>query len=307
MINRNINKILVLSLLVGSFYACQEEAVQTPASEKPVQTPAPEKPVEEIVVDNITYQVPTPNELFAVLKYADIKYDNNVVNDVANVNNYSTKSAKALNFGVYAADLAYASSLGSSNDASEYFETIKKLSADLGVENALDEAIMSRIQNNMEAANGDSLFYLSNETYYKAYSYLEENDRSDVLGMIVMGGWIEGLNIMLNVAEFEEGSELSERIADQQITMFNLKQFAKSLDNEDVNNILDQMTSIDDLFSSLEYIESDEEISTSVKKEEGDDVYVLGGGDVLTINAEQHSQLKSLVSDLRSQIIDGSL
>tara|TARA_B100001778_G_scaffold332306_1_gene338364 strand:+ start:660 stop:1580 length:921 start_codon:yes stop_codon:yes gene_type:complete len=306
MINKQIAKILVLSLIVGSFYSCQNSDSENITEEEVVQ---PDETVvaEPVVDDGITYQVPTPNELFAVLKYANIKYDNSVVNDIANVNSYSTKSAKALNFGVYAADLAYASSLGSSNAASDYFETIKKLSADLGVENALDEAIMSRIQSNMEAANGDSLFYLSNETYYKAYSYLEQNDRSDVLGMIVMGGWVEGLNIMLNVAEFEEGSELSSRIADQKLTMSNLLVFASRLQNDDINDIVSEMSSIEDLLNSLEYVSSEDELSTTVESDHGEDVVVLGGGDVLTINAEQHAELKSLVSELRSSIIEGSL
>jgi hypothetical protein len=306
MISKNIAKTLILSFLVGTFFSCESSNSESSTDEVVVEIEE-NIATETIVDDGISYQVPTPNELFAVLKYADIKYDNTVVNDIANVNSYSTKSAKALNFGVYAADLAYASSLGSSNDASDYFETIKKLSADLGVENALDEAIMSRIQSNMEAANGDSLFYLSNETYYKAYSYLEQNDRADVLGMIVMGGWVEGLNIMLNVADFEEGSELSSRIADQKLTMSNLMVFATRLQNEDINDILSEMSSIEGLLNSLEYVSLEDELTTTIEKDHGEDVVVLGGGDVLTINAEQHAELKKLVSELRNSIIEGSL
>ena len=306
MISKTIAKTLILSFLVVTFFSCESSNSESVTDEVAVEVE--ENIVSEPVVDDgISYQVPTPNELFAVLKYADIKYDNTVVNDIANVNSYSTKSAKALNFGVYAADLAYASSLGSSNDASDYFETIKKLSADLGVENALDEAIMSRIQSNMEAANGDSLFYLSNETYYKAYSYLEQNDRADVLGMIVMGGWVEGLNIMLNVADFEEGSELSSRIADQKLTMSNLMVFATRLQNEDINDILSEMSSIEGLLNSLEYVSLEDDLTTTIEKDHGEDVVVLGGGDVLTINAEQHAVLKTLVSALRNSIIEGSL
>jgi len=306
MISKTIAKTLILSFLVGTFFSCESSNSESVTDEVAVEVE--ENIVSETVVDDgISYQVPTPNELFAVLKYADIKYDNTVVNDIANVNSYSTKSAKALNFGVYAADLAYASSLGSSNDASDYFETIKKLSADLGVENALDEAIMSRIQSNMEAANGDSLFYLSNETYYKAYSYLEQNDRADVLGMIVMGGWVEGLNIMLNVADFEEGSELSSRIADQKLTMSNLMVFAARLQNEDINDILSEMSSIEGLLNSLEYVSLEDDLTTTIEKDHGEDVVVLGGGDVLTISADQHAELKTLVSVLRNSIIEGSL
>ena len=125
--------------------------------------------------------------------------------------------------------------------------------------------------------------------------------------MIVMGGWVEGLNIMLNVAEFEEGSELSSRIADQKLTMSNLLVFASRLQNDDINDIVSEMSSIEDLLNSLEYVSSEDELSTTVESDHGEDVVVLGGGDVLTINAEQHAELKSLVSELRSSIIEGSL
>ena len=72
-----------------------------------------EELVEEATNDNVFYQVPTPNELFAVLKNSDAPFNKEILNDVSNSGNYLTKSSKALNFGVYTADLAYATSQGS--------------------------------------------------------------------------------------------------------------------------------------------------------------------------------------------------
>ena len=62
---------------------------------------------------------------------------------------------------------------------------------------------------------------MSNETYYSAFSYLEENDRQDVLAMIAVGGWIEGLNIILNLEPYSEESEICQTIADQKLTLEN--------------------------------------------------------------------------------------
>ena len=50
--------------------------------------------------------------------------------------------------------------------------------------------------------------FLSNDTYFQAYSYLEENERGSTLALIVLGGWIESLYIMTNLGEYEEGSSL---------------------------------------------------------------------------------------------------
>ena len=269
-----------------------------------------EEVVEEVVnevsegpIDEIFYQVPSPNDLFNVLKDADISYNKDILNDLSLVETFNTKKSKALNFGVYAADLAYVSSLGQIGDASNFFETIRALSKELEIENAMNDVIYSRIQENLDASNPDSLFSLSNETYYKAYAYLDDNDRGDVLGMIVIGGWIEGLNIILNVQEYEENSDVVQRIADQRLTLENLLVFTSRIQNEDLDNIISELAPIEELFSSLEV--SEEADFSAEKSEEG--VMMFGGGSTVSINEEQFNKLKSIVGDLRSSIVDGTL
>ncbi len=269
-----------------------------------------EEVVEEVVnevsedpIDEIFYQVPSPNDLFNVLKDADISYNKDILNDLSLVETFNTKKSKALNFGVYAADLAYVSSLGQIGDASNFFETIRALSKELEIENAMNDVIYARIQENLDASNPDSLFSLSNETYYKAYAYLDDNDRGDVLGMIVIGGWIEGLNIILNVQEYEENSDVVQRIVDQRLTLENLLVFTSRIQNEDLDNIISELAPIEELFSSLEI--SEEADFSAEKSEEG--VMMFGGGSTVSINEEQFNKLKSIVGDLRSSIVDGTL
>ena len=256
-------------------------------------------------IDDVFYQVPTPNELFAVLKNANTPYNKEILNDVSNLKNYTSKGIKGLNFGVYAADLAYVSSLGYIEDASKIFETIRTLSKDLEIENALDEVIYKRIQSNLESSNADSLFYLSNDVYYNAYSYLDQNDRGDVLGMIVIGGWIEGLNIILNLEPYNEGSEVVQRIADQKLTLENLLIFTSKINNEDLNLVISELAAIDEVFNSISSDDTDENELTTTTGEDG--VAMFGGGPSLMLSKEQFNQLKSIVEELRSSIIEGAL
>ena len=274
------------------------------------QATVEEEVVEEVInevsedpIDDIFYQVPSPNDLFNVLKDADISYNKDILNDLSLVETFNTKKSKALNFGVYAADLAYVSSLGQIGDASNFFETIRALSKELEIENAMNDVVYARIQENLDASNPDSLFSLSNETYYKAYAYLDDNDRGDVLGMIVIGGWIEGLNIILNVQEYEENSDVVQRIADQRLTLENLLVFTSRIQNEDLDNIISELAPIEELFSSLEV--SEEADFSAETSEEG--VMMFGGGSTVSINEEQFNKLKSIVGDLRSSIVDGTL
>jgi hypothetical protein len=256
-------------------------------------------------LDAVFYQVPTPNELFAVLKNSKTPYNKEILNDVSNLENYTSKGIKGLNFGVFAADLAYVSSLGHIEDASQIFETIRSLSKDLEIENALDEMIYKRIQSNLESSNADSLFYLSNDVYYNAYSYLDQNDRGDVLGMIVIGGWIEGLNIILNLGPYEEGSEVVQRIADQKLTLENLIIFTSKIKDQDLDLVISELASIEEVFNS---VSSDDDSANELTTTKGDDgVVMFGGGATMDLSEAQFNQLKQIVQELRSSIIEGAL
>ena len=200
-------KNLIILLFVIGLFSCSSSSDED-KSQDSVQLVI-EEPQEESTYDNMFFQVPTPNELFAVLKNSNAPFNKEILNDASNSSNYFTKFSKALNFGVYCADLAYATSQGSFEDAASLFEAIKSLAKDLEIENAIDQIIFERLKESLENANADSLFLISNETYYNAFSYLQENNRQDVLGIIAVGGWIEGLNIILNLEPYSEDSKVS--------------------------------------------------------------------------------------------------
>jgi hypothetical protein len=295
----------LITIFAFSITSCSNSnESEVPAASEEVVGQIEEEPTSEVVEDHMFYQVPTPNELFAVLKNADVAYNRENLNDISNVNKYETKASKALNFGVYTADLAYITSLGQMDDASKFFETIRNLSKDLEIENAVDEVILKRLQSNLENSNADSLFYLSNETYYNAYSYLEENDRRDVLAMIVVGGWIEGLNIILNLEPYSDGSEVCQRIADQKLTLENLMIFTSTIENDQLSEIVGELSAIEEVFNS-EIIEEEAEATEFTSSESEDGVMIFGGGVSSSISEAQFNELKSIVLDLRTSIIEG--
>ena len=183
------------------------------------------------------------------------------------------------------------------------FETLRSLSKELEIENAMNDVIYSRIQDNLEASNPDSLFSLSNETYYKAYEYLNNNDRGDVLGMIVVGGWVEGLNIILNCQNYNDSSEVVQRIADQRLTLENLVVFASRIQNDDLDNIISELEPIEELFNGLAVNEDSD--FTAEESEEG--VVVFSGGSTVSLSEEEFNNLKSIVAGIRASIVDGTL
>jgi hypothetical protein len=297
------NVIAFVGVVIG-FSSCGEEV--SPEKEKVALEMNSE---DTVLVDmpelnpDMAYSVPTPNELFAVIKETGVSYDGTILNSTENIEKYSSKKIQALNFGVYFTDLAFASSFSENASILSYFGTIKILSDDLGISNALDAAIYEKVEANLENDDADSLLFLSNETYFKAYSYLEENERGSTLALIVLGGWIESLYIMTNLGEYEEGSNLVARIGEQKLTVGNLMGFMmKYQDDSNVAEVMEELADIEELFWSFEEEEGDD-----VTTEQEGDVYVLSGGSTIMVSAEQYEELKELVATLRNDIIEGEL
>jgi len=266
-----------------------------------------EELVEESTNDNMFYQVPTPNELFAVLKNSDAPFNKEILNDVSNSGNYLTKYSKALNFGVYTADLAYVTSQGSLEDAASLFEAVKNLSKDLEIENAIDKIIFERLKKSLDNSNLDSLFYLSNETYYSAFSYLKENNRQDILGLIVVGGWIEGLNIILNLEPYSQNSEICQVIADQKLTLENLLIFVSDIENDKFLDLLNDLSKVEEIYNQeFENFNDESNDVDDVNSTNENGVIVFAGGSSLTIRKSQFDQLKTMIMDLRTSIIEGN-
>jgi hypothetical protein len=302
-------KILNFAFIL-TLFACSSPQSENSSSKEVSDDDKSEMVANDMSSEDVSafYQVPTPNELFAVLKNTTTTYNKEILNDISNKDNYNTKILRGLNFGVYAADLAYASSMGNIEDATQIFETIRVLSQQLQIENALDEVILQRIKSNKESSNADSLFYLSNEVYYNAYSYLENNKRSDVLGMIVLGGWIEGLNIILNLGDYLEDSEVVQRIADQKLTLENLLIFISRIDDQELNKVVANLSPIKDVFKNVVEDNEESELSTSTFTDaNGETVAMFGGGSSITVTKDQFDQLKNIVEELRNSIIEGAL
>ena len=297
------NVVALIAVVIG-FSSCGEEV--SPEKEKiALETNSEDTVLLDMPELNpdMAYSVPTPNELFAVIKETGVLYDGTILNSTENIEKYSSKKIQALNFGVYFTDLAFASSFSENASILSYFGTIKILSDDLGISNALDAAIYEKVEANLENDDADSLLFLSNETYFKAYSYLEENERGSTLALIVLGGWIESLYIMTNLGEYEEGGNLVARIGEQKLTVENLMGFMmKYQDDSNVAEVMEELADIEELFWSFEEEEGDD-----VTTQQEGDVYVLSGGSTIMVSSEQYEELKGLVAALRNDIIEGEL
>ncbi len=247
----------------------------------------------------VDYAVPTPNELFEIVKLQGGEERVGLVNPVEKKDSYVDHKIKCLNFGVYSADLAYMSCFGIGTDFLKYFKVIEEMGDDLGISGAFDKDIMDRIENN--EGDSDSLFSISNDSYYDSYMYLEENDKGVELSLIMAGGYIESLFIVCNLVDKYKADDLIvEKIGDQKVVLENLLDFIlEYADDPNVSETMDDLISLSDVFeNSMEFEESGTNIANN-----NEGTLILSGGGSFKMTEKAFKDIKSKVTELRTNII----
>lgn len=243
----------------------------------------------------VDYSVPTPNELFEIIKLQGGKQQMNLVNSLENSENYVDVKSKALNFGVYSADVAYLSCFGIGIDFLKYFKKIEELGEELGISGAFDEGVMERIENN--EANADSLFMISNDTYYNSYMYLEENQKGVELSLIMAGGYIESLYIITNLVKtYSDTDPIVEKIGDQKVVMENLIDFISQYgDDASVADVITDLKSLSEVFEkNMTFEESSSKVSNSE-----DGTLMISGGGAYIMTKVAFDKIKAKSAELR--------
>ena len=209
----------------------------------------------------VTYKIPTPIELFIFLKKTDAPYLYDKTHKPEKCNNYQSRKSQALNFGIYSADLAYCSVFGDFQATLKYFNAANSMASNLGLHEGYGERIAKRIDENMNSI--DSLIEISADSYYLANQFLENQGQKDILGLILVGGWLEGLYLTIeSIENLDTDSPIMERIADQQILLENLLGFLKNTGNsKKINEVISNLENIQEVFDEL-YFNNEEIIIT---------------------------------------------
>ncbi len=205
----------------------------------------------EIERTGVNYRIPSPMEMFIFLKKADAPYLNYKTHKTNKCINYISKKEKAINFGIYSADLAYCSVFGDFQQTIIYFKTVKQLADNLGLHEGFGKKMATRIDKNLNSI--DSLMEISADSYYKANMFMEEQGQTDIMCLMLVGGWIEGLYLAIeSVNNANTNSPITERIADQQILLENLLEYLQNNQNsKDLSSIIQDLEQLQEVFDEL--------------------------------------------------------
>lgn len=202
----------------------------------------------EAIMDLSGYPLPTSFYITEMLNKAGAPYILSIANSVENVGNYFSQKEKALNLGIYGADLSYASTYMMKQETIMYLKASSLLTEELKISTAFNEDYIERIKNNLD--NGDSLILIVSDSFYDTYNYLIENEK-DVSAILVMAGsWIEGLYLTTQIALTARSSDKFIEIIGQQKT--SLRELLNIMDpvkeNTDLSGIYYQLKSLHDIY-----------------------------------------------------------
>jgi hypothetical protein len=202
-----------------------------------------------------------------------------------NASNYKTDAAMALNLGVALTDLGYSAMYNQRQDALDHLAIIKKLAADLKLDNVV-LSYLPRLEANIEKA--DSLSALILAVYNDAAKQLNESKREKTALFITAGSYLEGLSVLLNSKQAAASKDYSAYVGQQKLMLNNLADAVTYLPQDDETQDL-----YNTFFTLQHYYEPVQ-------------VKVDGERIITTYDASQITTLRSKSTQLRDEVLNKS-
>ena len=291
-------KLSALVLLLSVFmYSCNSTENQDSTTEDEIDQEIDNSISEDLnQTKQIFYSLPSPIETAMLMKRAGAKYDENLLNSISNVPNYTTTSKMALNLGIYSADLSFVSMFDQSQASIKFLSATKRLADELGILNAVDQSYITRMENNINSR--DSLMEIISETFMNSNAFLKENKRPELAAIVLSGGWLEGLYIASQITKnTADNTELKERILDQRLSLMTLLSLLdKYGNNENIKPIHDDFMKIKEIYDNVK-------VSSSAAKavvNEKTNVTVIESKTESAFTDEDFNKLTDFVAQIRN-------
>ena len=245
------------------------------------------------------FSIPSPVQTAMLIQKAGAEYDKGILNVTASSTKYSTSFSKALNLGIYGADLGYVTMYNKTQDALGYLATVKRLADDLGVSGAFDQETMTRIQNNVTVK--DSMLVLVGIAYRASDQYLKSENKNDISGLILTGGWLESLHFAIQVNKTKENEEIKNRIAQQKQSLGSLIKLLTSYETmPEYGSLVAQLKDLQKIYDTIDF-------KYIYEKPETDPIHrttILNNRTEVKVSKEQINKISAKIQQIRDKIIN---
>ena len=222
------------------------------------------------VINEISeYTLPTSFEVTKLLIEAGAGYIFDLGNDVENVGQYSNSSSKALNLGVYGADLSYAATYKQTQQTMQYLKASGQLIEELKIAGGFNKSLVERVDANLD--NIDSLIIIISDSFYDTYNYLITNEQSDLSILVMAGSWIEAMFISTQISIISiDNKKIIDIIADQNTTLEKLIEVMEPIKESDMGaSIYEGLTGLHEIYKGISGEITSEQLMELISKTEG--------------------------------------
>jgi hypothetical protein len=250
--------LLALTLLI---YSCSSDKKKESSSEEF------DKAALEIKekVEAILYEIPAPSEIPFIIEATGADFIPELVNDLSKAEKYtSSNKVAALNLGVYASDIGYLVTYEKVQEGLNYMDACLEVGESLGLQSTIDISIIEKFEANL--GQKDTLAAIINDAINNSNSYLKENERNNIAGLVISGTFIEGLYIATQIIDSYPKDILSDDernliltpliriVLEQEVPLANMIDLLKSIDSRG-DWIEGLINSLEELKSNYEELE----------------------------------------------------
>ncbi|MBN8702541.1 MAG: hypothetical protein J0M08_05725 [Bacteroidetes bacterium] len=247
---------------------------------------------------NVFYSIPSPIQLGKLLQKAGATYDKKLLNSTENVSKYSTKFNKALNLGVYGADMSYSAIFGQTQEVMNYLDCSKKIADELGASGAYASSVIDRLKKNVN--NKDSLLNMISDIFMNSNETFKESEQMNTYLLSISGGFIEGLYVGTQLTKtIKDNDAIVTRIAELKGSLNNLVALLSTQESDaDIMNILTDLKDIKSIYDEMQM----DNTQATVKEDAAKNTITIGGTSKYTLSKEQLEKITTKAEALRKKI-----
>jgi hypothetical protein len=209
-------------LLISSCGGNKQEEID--ATDDEIQTVGVDS--QKISAQNVFNTISSRATILELTKLANAEYNVQLLNNPDDVSRYLLESSRALNLGVYGADLNVASIYDQTQESMLFFKCVSIIAKSIGVSNSFDENMGDRMTANQ--SNRDSTLSIITQAFKSADETLRKNNRPGTSSLLVAGAWIEGLYVACQTAKETKNEPIVKEIFAQKESLDNLLELLQS-------------------------------------------------------------------------------
>jgi hypothetical protein len=241
----------------------------------------------------VSYSLPSPLQIASIFKKSGLKYKAGITSNMVDPSKYTSNLNKAINLGVYSADLSYAVLNKQTQEAMNYMKLSRKSADNLGIGSVFEQGNLSkRFEKNL--GNEDSLAYIIAELQMVTDIYLDENDQQQITSIVFSGAWIESMYIGSKVYEKGKDKSLNNKLAEQMTILASIVKALKAEEKKEpeIAGLIADLQGVKDIYDSLPSVKNNPTAADNAEVE-------------LTLTDDEVTQLTTKIEALRMKFING--